>query len=292
MKYGFLGCGNMGGAIARALSLKTKDIAVTDRSGRAKLLAQELGVTYSDNASIASDCDRIFLAVKPHMMKDMLLNLRQTLASKILDLQKDAVYTKFKDMEGELVSGEVYQVWKREVLLLDDDKNELLLPKDQQIPTDIYRKGETVRAVIYNVDNKYVEFKVTVPDKMPERYAKIAQMVAKRYNLKIKKLTKKDIFQGGYGQRIFQLINETYKDLYGFSELTHRQIDQYVDMYLKLADLNLITVIEDGNHGDKLAAARSCRAMVAISAIAPTTAISAVMASSLPTAGSRASCRM
>lgn len=105
----------------------------------------------------------------------------------------------------------------------------------------------------YIVDNKYVEFKLTVPDKMPERYAKIAQMVAKRYNLKIKKLTKNDIFQGGYGQRIFQLLNETYKDLYGFSELTQRQIDQYVDMYLKLADLNLITVIEDGNHGDKLA---------------------------------------
>lgn len=82
MKYGFLGCGNMGGAIARALSLKTKDIAVTDRSGRAKGLAQELGLRYSDNASIASDCDRIFLAVKPHMMKDMLLPLRQTLAQR------------------------------------------------------------------------------------------------------------------------------------------------------------------------------------------------------------------
>ena len=82
MKYGFLGCGNMGGAIARALSLKTKDIAVTDRSGRAKLLAQELGVTYSDNASIAANCDRIFLAVKPHMMKDMLLPLQNTLVQR------------------------------------------------------------------------------------------------------------------------------------------------------------------------------------------------------------------
>lgn len=82
MKYGFLGCGNMGGAIARALSLKTKDIAVTDRSGKAKLLAQELGVTYSDNASIAANCDRIFLAVKPHMMKDMLLPLQDTLAQR------------------------------------------------------------------------------------------------------------------------------------------------------------------------------------------------------------------
>ena len=82
-----------------------------------------------------------------------ILNLRQTLASKILDLQKDAIYSKFKEMEGELVTGEVYQLWKKEILLLDDDKNELLLPKDQQIPSDFYRKGETVRAVIERVDN-------------------------------------------------------------------------------------------------------------------------------------------
>ena len=91
-----------------------------------------------------------------------ILNLRQTLASKILDLQKDAIYSKFKEMEGELVTGEVYQLWKREILLLDDDKNELLLPKDQQIPSDFYRKGETVRAVIYNVDNKNNNPKITV----------------------------------------------------------------------------------------------------------------------------------
>ena len=82
MKYGFLGCGNMGGAIARALSGKTKDIAVSDRSGRAKGLAEELGLQYSDNAAIASNCDRIFLAVKPHMMKDMLAPLQNALAER------------------------------------------------------------------------------------------------------------------------------------------------------------------------------------------------------------------
>ena len=82
MKYGFLGCGNMGGAIARALSQQTKDIAVSDRSGKASGLAQELGVKYSDNVSIAAECDRIFLAVKPHMMKDMLLPLQNTLAQR------------------------------------------------------------------------------------------------------------------------------------------------------------------------------------------------------------------
>ena len=82
-----------------------------------------------------------------------ILTLRQTLASKILDLQKDAVYNKFKAMEGELVMGEVYQIWKREVLVLDEDHNELILPKEEQIPSDRYRKGETVRAVIKEVQN-------------------------------------------------------------------------------------------------------------------------------------------
>ncbi len=91
-----------------------------------------------------------------------ILNLRQTLASKILDLQKDAIYNKFKALEGQLVAGEVYQVWKREVLLLDDEKNELMLPKEEQIPTDIYRKGDVVRAVIERVDNTNNNPKVIV----------------------------------------------------------------------------------------------------------------------------------
>ena len=91
-----------------------------------------------------------------------ILNLRQTLQSKILDLQKEAIYNKFKELEGELVSGEVYQTWSRETLLLDDDKNELLLPKSESIPGDFFRKGETVRAVVSNVDNKNNNPKITV----------------------------------------------------------------------------------------------------------------------------------
>ena len=82
MKYGFIGCGNMGGAIARALSKSTTDIAVADRSGKAKVLAGECGITYSDNASIAANCDRIFLGVKPHMMKDCLAKLQNQLAQR------------------------------------------------------------------------------------------------------------------------------------------------------------------------------------------------------------------
>jgi N utilization substance protein A len=83
-----------------------------------------------------------------------ILNLRQTLASKILDLQKDSIYNKYKERIGAIVIGEVYQVWKKEILLLDDEGNEMLLPKAEQIPSDFYRKGDTIRAVVAKVDNK------------------------------------------------------------------------------------------------------------------------------------------
>lgn len=82
-----------------------------------------------------------------------ILNLRQTLSSKILELQKDNLYAKYKDRLGTIISADVYQVWKREILLLDDEGNELLLPKSEQIPSDFYRKGETVRAIVQRVDN-------------------------------------------------------------------------------------------------------------------------------------------
>ena len=91
-----------------------------------------------------------------------ILNLRQTLASKILDLQKDAIYNKYKDRIGELVSAEVYQIWKKEMLLVDDENNELILPKEEQIPSDFYRKGETVRAVVLDVENKNNNPKIIV----------------------------------------------------------------------------------------------------------------------------------
>ncbi|MGM9687610.1 MAG: transcription termination factor NusA [Alloprevotella sp.] len=82
-----------------------------------------------------------------------ILTLRQTLASKILELEHDALYNKYKDRVGQLISAEVYQTWKSETLLMDDDKNELYLPKSQQIPRDFFHKGDTVMAVIDRVDN-------------------------------------------------------------------------------------------------------------------------------------------
>ncbi|MDE5874740.1 MAG: transcription termination factor NusA [Muribaculaceae bacterium] len=91
-----------------------------------------------------------------------ILNLRQTLQSKILDLQKEAISSKFKNLEGEIITGEVHQVWKREALLIDEDQNELIMPKDEQIPSDSFHKGDMVRAVVKRVDNNNNNPKVIV----------------------------------------------------------------------------------------------------------------------------------
>ncbi len=97
-----------------------------------------------------------------------ILNLRQTLASKILELEHDSLYNKYKDRVGEVVSAEVYQVWKREVLLVDDENNELILPRTEQIPKDQYRKGETIRAIILRVDNENNNPKIILSRTSPD----------------------------------------------------------------------------------------------------------------------------
>ena len=105
-----------------------------------------------DEAEIGEEVtDKVELA---SFGRRMILNLRQTLASKILELQKEVLYQKYKEMIGQIVTGELYQVWKKEMLLLDEEGNELYLPKQNQIPTAYYRKGEMVRAVVVQVDNK------------------------------------------------------------------------------------------------------------------------------------------
>ena len=97
-----------------------------------------------------------------------ILNLRQALASKVLELEHDSLYNKYKDRVGQIISGEVYQTWKREVLLVDEENNELILPKGEQIPRDMYRKGETIRAVILRVDNENNNPKIILSRTAPE----------------------------------------------------------------------------------------------------------------------------
>ena len=97
-----------------------------------------------------------------------ILAARQTLISRILDLEKDEVYKKYKDRIGDIISAEVYQVWRKEILLLDDEGNELILPKNEQIKTDFYKKGDTIRAVI-----KDVELRGNTPQVILSRTARI-----------------------------------------------------------------------------------------------------------------------
>lgn len=101
-------------------------------------------------------------------------------------------------------------------------------------------------------DNDYVEYYLPMPSETPEKFAKLSAMIEKRYNLHVKKVTKKDVKNGAIVYDIFNLINETYKDLYGYVELTKRQIDDYVKSYMPMLDLNLVTLVVDGNKDDKL----------------------------------------
>lgn len=109
-----------------------------------------------------------------------ILNLRQTLASKILELEKDSLYNKYIDRVGTVISAEVYQIWKKEMLLLDDEGNELLLPKTEQIPSDFYRKGETARAVVARVDNKNNNPKIILSRTSPVFLQRLFEMEVTR----------------------------------------------------------------------------------------------------------------
>ena len=99
----------------------------------------------------------------------------------------------------------------------------------------------------YQKANDWVEMLVKVPDVVPDKFSKITRMVSQRYGLRVHKFTRSELIAGGWGERIFDLLNETYKDLYGFSQLSQRQIDQLVNDYIKIADLNLVTGVMDGD---------------------------------------------
>ena len=123
--------------------------------------AKKIDVDYEIGETVADAVD--FLGFG----RRAILTLRQTLSSKILELQKDYLFNKYKDRIGQIVSGEVYQMWKKEILLLDDEGNELLLPKPEQIPADFYRKGDSVRSVVLKVESRNGNPKIIVSRTSP-----------------------------------------------------------------------------------------------------------------------------
>ena len=108
--------------------------------------AKKIDVDYEIGEEVT---DEVKLA---HFGRRAILNLRQNLASRIMELEKDQIFSKYKNKIGDIVAGEVYQVWKKEILILDDEGNELILPRTEQIPSDYFRKGDNLRAVVYKVE--------------------------------------------------------------------------------------------------------------------------------------------
>ena len=148
--------------------------------------------------SICADCYEVGEEVTDEVNfakfgRRAILNLRQTLASKILELEKDSIYNKYIDKVGTIINAEVYQIWKKEMLLLDDEGNELLLPKTEQIPSDFYRKGETARAVVARVDNKNNNPKIILSRTSPVFLQRLFEMEVPEINdglITIKKIAR------------------------------------------------------------------------------------------------------
>jgi transcription termination/antitermination protein NusA len=136
----------------------------------------ELAEAKKLDADLAVGDDFIELITLESFGRRAILAARQTLVSKILELEKDEIFKKYKDRVGEIVTGEVYQVWKKETLVLDDDGNELLLPKSEQIPADYFKKGDGVKAVVYKVDMLNSNPKIIISRTAPEFLQRLFEM--------------------------------------------------------------------------------------------------------------------
>ena len=136
---------------------------------------------------------------------------------------------------------------------IDTDREGMLVEGFDQLSTMYinynypYYPQHMERMEGFQKDNDYLEMKVKVPEVVPEKFAKLTEMVKKRYGLRVHKFTRRELIEQNYGRRVFQLLNVTYKDLYGFSQLSETQVDKLVNDYIKIADLNLVTAIMDGD---------------------------------------------
>ena len=156
----------------------------------AQTLIRDFNEIWNDKKVLQEVTDEVIFA---KFGRRAILNLRQTLASKILELEKDSLYNKYIDRVGTVISAEVYQIWKKEMLLLDDEGNELLLPKTEQIPSDFYRKGETARAVVARVDNKNNNPKIILSRTSPVFLQRLFEMEVPEINdglITIKKIAR------------------------------------------------------------------------------------------------------
>ncbi|PIF05820.1 MAG: transcription termination/antitermination protein NusA [Draconibacterium sp.] len=200
-----------------------------------------------------------------------ILNLRQNLASKILELEKDHIYGKYKNKIGDIVTGEVYQVWKKEILILDDENNELILPRSEQIPSDYFRKGDTVRAIVYKVElrnnNPLIILSRTAPEflerlfelEIPEIFdglitvKKIVRVPGERAKVAVESYDERidpvGACVGMKGSRIHGIVRELRNeniDVINFSS----NLQLYIKRALNPAKINSIKIVEEDKRAE------------------------------------------
>ena len=137
----------------------------------------------------------------------------------------------------------------REGLLIEEFHHKSTMYINYNYP---YYKNHMEAMSFYEKDNDWLEYRIKVPEETPAKFVRTAEMIEKRYNLHVHKFTFRELVKGGMGREVFHIVNETYKDLYDFQQLTDSQIDKYVNDYIKKADLNLVTGVVDGNDGNRL----------------------------------------
>ena len=136
---------------------------------------------------------------------------------------------------------------------IDTDREGMLVEGFDELATmyvnynDLYYPQHMERMGGFVKDNDYLEYKITIPKVVPDKFAKVTEIAKKRYGLRVHKFTRHELVKEGFGQEVFHLLNATYKDLYGFSELSKSQIDKLVNDYIRIADLNLVTAVMDGD---------------------------------------------
>ena len=229
------------------------------------LYSEEMSVLREDRNSSFECCEaQYFMAFKDDKMVGRVAAIINSRANKRWD-RKQVRFSWFDFVDDQQVSAALLKAvedWGRSkgmteitgpIGFIDTDREGMLVDGFDRLSTMYinynypYYPQHMEQFAGYEKANDWIELRVKVPEVVPDKFAKITEMVRKRYGLRVHKFSRKELIADGWGKRIFDLLNETYKDLYGFSQLSNRQIEQLVNDYIKIADLNLVTGVMDGD---------------------------------------------
>ena len=229
------------------------------------LYSEEMSVLREDRNSSFECCEaQYFMAFKDDKMVGRVAAIINSRANKRWD-RKQVRFSWFDCVDDQQVSAALLKAvedWGRSkgmteitgpIGFIDTDREGMLVDGFDRLSTMYinynypYYPQHMEQFAGYEKANDWIELRVKVPEVVPDKFAKITEMVRKRYGLRVHKFSRKELIADGWGKRIFDLLNETYKDLYGFSQLSNRQIEQLVNDYIKIADLNLVTGVMDGD---------------------------------------------